>query len=370
MSSSRLKATERAVRAATMRVLARVLPRARHGVPDWDARPHRVLLIRPDRIGDQIFTTGVIRAIALRHPAIAIDVLASPSSAPVLENNPHVRRVLVYDRKRKRGLAALWRELRSARYDAAIDVKTRSPSLSNLLLLLASRAPYRIGAGGRQNDFIYSLPVTIEEARSSYVDQIAALAEPFGIAWEGTDWRPELFLTDAELHAGDARWTEREPAGRRPLRLLVNVSAYTREKEWPLECYTTVLRALMTATPGPHIIVLAAPGREETTERFARDIGVECVRTPRLRDAFGLIASADLVFTPDTGIAHIAAALDVPTVVMILERFVLFAPYAAEGRVVRCAAPTLAGLELGPVRDALWSELARVAAERAARGIV
>ena len=44
---------------------------------------HRVLFLRPDRIGDMIVTTGVLRAIGSA-PAVALDVLASPENAAVL----------------------------------------------------------------------------------------------------------------------------------------------------------------------------------------------------------------------------------------------------------------------------------------------
>ena len=47
-------------------------------------RPHRVLFLRPDRVGDMILTTGLLRGIAESAPTITLDVLASALNAPVL----------------------------------------------------------------------------------------------------------------------------------------------------------------------------------------------------------------------------------------------------------------------------------------------
>jgi ADP-heptose:LPS heptosyltransferase len=51
-------------------------------------------------------------------------------------------------------------------------------------------------------------------------------------------------------------------------------------------------------------------------EHVASGSGATLVRTARLRDAVALVATADFVFTPDTSIAHAAAALGRPCVAM------------------------------------------------------
>src|SRR5688500_4856316 len=85
-----LKRLEVAWRNIWIRVLTRLMRRAPAPErPDWGARPYRVLFLRHDRIGDMILSTGLLEAIAQSHPTIKLDVLASPSNAPVLRADPH-----------------------------------------------------------------------------------------------------------------------------------------------------------------------------------------------------------------------------------------------------------------------------------------
>ena len=42
------------------------------------------------------------------------------------------------------------------------------------------------------------------------------------------------------------------------------------------------------------------------------------MKTPSIRDAFALVATADFVFTPDTSIAHAASAFRKPSVVLFV----------------------------------------------------
>jgi hypothetical protein len=72
-----------------MRAIGRALPGPR--VVDTarlDARPLRTLFIRYERIGDMIMATGLIRVLAQASDRGTVDVVANPSTGPVLEGNP------------------------------------------------------------------------------------------------------------------------------------------------------------------------------------------------------------------------------------------------------------------------------------------
>src|SRR5947199_10763739 len=93
----RLKRLEQSWNRLFIRVLGRLMPAAPSEKPDWGARPHRVLYLRHDKIGDMIVSTSLIAAIAQSHPTITLDVLASPMKAPVVQCSPSVVDVIVCD---------------------------------------------------------------------------------------------------------------------------------------------------------------------------------------------------------------------------------------------------------------------------------
>lgn len=344
--------------------LARLLVRRASPLapPDWGERPHRVLYLRHDRIGDMILATSLIRAVARSHPTISLDVLASPANAPVLRHEPAVRNVLLFDRRRPWRIPAVLRALRRERYDAVLDCMVLSPSTTTLLLMLASGARHRIGIGGRSNAFALTLPVPPRPDAIHHVEHSAALAAAFGVDLHATDWRPVIVLTERERDAAEYRWREGEDArpttversqGGTP-RLLVNISAGLPIRRWPDERFVAVLRRMRERAPGAEIVIMGGPGDAARALAIAASGGGRVVPTASIRDALALVATADFVFTPDTSIAHAASAFERPAVVMYLRGLdTLYAPYHTVGRGVVSPGRTLHSLAAEPVLDAL-----------------
>ncbi|HEX7938532.1 MAG TPA: hypothetical protein VF483_06030, partial [Gemmatimonadaceae bacterium] len=223
----RLKGLERFYKRVVTSVIAGLMgPGARGERPDWRARPYRVLFLRHDRIGDMILSTGILRAIAESNPTIELDVLASPINAPVLKNEPYVHDVVIFDRKAPLSFPVAFMDLRNRRYDAVIDCMVTAPSLTTLLLMLATGARYRIGVKALGNDFAYTLPVPARESADHIVDKLGALVTAFGLQPTAVDLRPGIRLTAEELERGRMIWQgetdDRAPLGKK---VLVNVSA-------------------------------------------------------------------------------------------------------------------------------------------------
>ena len=103
---------------------------ARGERPDWRDRQYRVLFLRHDRIGGMILSTGILRVIAQSFPTIQLDVLASPINAPVLEHEPYIHDVVVFDTQKPLSFPVAFAGLRSRRYDAVIDCMVTAPSLT------------------------------------------------------------------------------------------------------------------------------------------------------------------------------------------------------------------------------------------------
>src|SRR6476661_7814468 len=96
-----------------MRVLDWMLPGPdKTTLPPPTNADYRVLFLRYERIGDMIMATSVIRNIAGALPSGKVDVLATPTTAPVLQGNPHVGNVLTLERNSFRSYSEVMRRLR------------------------------------------------------------------------------------------------------------------------------------------------------------------------------------------------------------------------------------------------------------------
>ncbi|HEY5061090.1 MAG TPA: glycosyltransferase family 9 protein [Gemmatimonadaceae bacterium] len=363
----RLKRLELWWRALWIRILVALMRRAPHERPAWGAGPVRVLFLRHDRAGDMILSTGVMRAIARSQPTIALDVLASPANASILEAADYVANVIVFDKKRLASYLPAARRLRAARYDAVIDCMVTAPSLTTLLLVYASGARYRVGIAGRGNDAAFNVTVPPSARPQPHmVDLLGALGAAFDVDARAGALRPLLIVTPAERDWAESAWGARRNATER--RVLVNVSAGTPARLWADANYVAVLRHLRQRHPAIEARVIGAPGESARAQRIAADGGATFVRTPRIRDAFALVATADFVFTPDTSIAHAASAFRTPCVAMYVrgtaERWAL---YDTPGESVEHPESTLDTLSVERMLravDAVWSDSRVSRAER------
>lgn len=283
-------------------------------VPDWQGGPTRVLFLRQDRIGDAIVSSGLLRAIDRVSPELTIEALASPRNAEILRRDPSVAAVHVFDKRQPGTFAELTRKLRDRRYDAVIDCMVTAPSMTGLMLMVASGARHRIGIAERGVDAALTIPVQPTTDSAHIIDLLAALGEPFGIDREATDWRPTLALTGDERAAAEARWGGAGRGGRK--RLLVNVSAGHPDRYWPADRFVESILQMKRKVAELDVAVIGDPGERERVERIAEVAGARAVETPGLVEAIGIVATADLLLTPDTSVAHMAAAFRIPAVVM------------------------------------------------------
>jgi ADP-heptose:LPS heptosyltransferase len=269
-------------------------------------------------------------------------VLATPTTAPVLENNPHVGNVLTLDRKSISSYLRLMRRIRKTHYDVMVDGRINNPPIftSTPLLMLAGGARYRVGAGGGQNATIYNVCVPEYDRNIHYIEGSKALAIPFGVDPSKVDWQPEIFLTESERQLAEEAWREAGPSGHAPQppalqrRLLVNLSASEPKRRWPDGKFVAALRGARVRKPEMPIVVIGHPSEWRSVQQVASAVGAVPVRTPSLRDAFALVGTADLVFTPDTSISHAASAFRKPSLVLLKREHRPYAPYNTPGEIV------------------------------------
>ena len=328
-----------------MRMLGRMLPGPKEAtLPPPSSSGYRVLFIRYERIGDMIMATSLIRNIATALPGGKVDVLATPTTAPVLEGNPYVDKVLMLERKSVRSYRELMQRLRRERYTVMIDGRINNPRIftSTPLLMFAGRARFRVGAGGDSKPRIYNVSVPEWNRVEHYIEGSKQLAVPFGVNPAAVDWQPEIFLTAEERARAEERWdaaralveTGEAATGGTRKRLLVNLSASEPKRRWPDGKFIATLQSARERAPNMPIVVIGLPTEWESVQNVANAVRALPVETPQLRDALALVGTADLVFTPDTSISHAASAFRKPSVVLLKREHKPYAPWNTPGEVI------------------------------------
>lgn len=362
-----LRKVEIAWRAAWMRLLGRMLPGpAETSLPSPTNADYRVLFLRYERIGDMIMATSVIRNIAGALPSGKVDVLATPTTAPVLQGNPYVGNVLTLERNSFRSYGEIMRRLRRERYTVMVDGRINNPPVftSTPLLMYAGGARFRVGARGDTR--IYNVPVPEWNRVDHYMEGSKHLAVPFGVNPTAVDWQPEIFLTDEERARAEQRWSEARDlvaskvgptsenttsAGTK--RLLVNLSASEPKRRWPDGKFVATIQSARTRFPSMPIIVIGLPAEWESVHKVATEVNALPVQTPQLRDAFALVGTSDMVFTPDTSISHAASAFRKPSLVLLKREHKPYAPWNTPGEIIAWNEDEIHQLPHEKVREAL-----------------
>jgi ADP-heptose:LPS heptosyltransferase len=334
-----------------------------------------------------VLATGIIKAITTARPTITIDVLASTVNAAVLGGNPYVGDVITVDKRRPSSYLKAIRHMRQARYDAVVDSMVLSASLTVTLLACLSGARHRIGLAGRGNDAALTLSVPPLREAVHHIDRSAALLRAFGEeprsakpglvgpsvlsstqplyrpSSDCSNWRPELFLTPAELWEGETRWRPADTLSARgqaaERRLAVNVSAGKAAKHWPVDRFITTIARIRESFPGVTIRILGLPQDLARMAQIARKTNARIALTPHYRQMMAVVACSDVVLTADTSVTHIASAFMKPAVVMFVGGGgTCYGPYGTRGRVISTDGPSLESLEAEPVIRALQELLA------------
>ena len=168
------------------------------------------------------------------------------------------------------------------------------------------------------------------------------MEEPVGVAPASVEWQAEIFLSDEERARAEELWKEArslashgnaEP-GAVAKKLLVNLSASETKRRWPDGKFIATLQSAHARAPRMPVIVMGLPSEWASVQKVANEIRALPVQTPNLRDAFALVGTADLVFTPDTSISHAASAFRKPSLVLLKREHRPYAPYNTPGEVL------------------------------------
>ena len=143
------------------------------------------------------------------------------------------------------------------------------------------------------------------------VDRCAMLALPKGAATPAQWPLPKLTVPAAEVTA----WRERGglAADRRPV-IAFAPGAVGPSKRWPSAYYADLAQRL--TAEGMTVWVIGGPGESAIAAEIAapRQAGIRDLTGPDLRNAILALAAADAVVSNDSGLLHVAAALDTPAI--------------------------------------------------------
>ena len=289
---------------------------------NWDHRIRNVLLVRLRRIGDAVLITPCLSALKSWRPDIQIDVVLDAASAPVLKNHPLVRSVI--EAPVASGFRSALtkrrtiRRLRAGKYDLAVNLHGGTTSM---ILTWLSGARTTASLAKQPGARLMSLRVPDPQEVWGR-DNLHTVENQLALfKWLGVPMPCPLPATTLVADCvADAALRARVPAdivGDRYA--VVHPAASCRGKEWEPARFAEVVGFLRERYGLPSVVI-GTPSERNQVESVVRQAPTHSVALydAPLAEVIALIGRSAIFVGVDSGPAHIAAAMAIPSVVIFV----------------------------------------------------
>jgi heptosyltransferase-2 len=304
----------------------------------------KILVIGPSWVGDMMMSQSLYRTLKAEHPDAVIDVMAPAWCRPLLSRMPEVNQALamplghgaleIGERRR------LGKALRASGYDRAYVLPN---SFKSALVPFFAGIKRRIGWRGEMrygllNDVRVldkaAFPLMVERyVALGYDRQVSSARQlPQPLLW------PQLLVEEQEKIETAAQF---QLAADRPMIGFCPGAEFGPAKRWPHYHYAALARQLIGE--GFQVVLLGSakdhPTGEEIIAALPEENRADCrnlAGETQLEQAVILLAQCRAVVSNDSGLMHIAAALDRPLVALYGPSSPDFTPpLAKQARVIR-----------------------------------
>jgi heptosyltransferase-2 len=292
-----------------------------------------ILIVGPSWVGDMVMAQTLFVCLKQQHPECRIDVLAPDWSRPILERMPEVRQALSFPlghgvldvaERRKIGKSL------TGQYDQAILLPN---SLKSALVPFFAGIPRRTGWKGELRYGLLNDIRTLDKDRYPLmIERFMALAFEPGAALEKPYPRPALQIDPVSLESALVKFALQLD---HPVLALCPGAEFGEAKRWPAEHYAKV--AEQKIRQGWQVWLFGSksdqPGCEDIRSRLIpglREESVNLAGQTSMAEAIDLLSAATAVVSNDSGLMHVAAALNRPLVAVYGSTSPQFTPPLAD----------------------------------------
>ena len=273
---------------------------------------YKILIIGPSWVGDTMLMQPMLMRLKQRHPDSLIDVLAPPWTDELLLAMPEVNEVIFnpfpHGELQLHARYRLGKFLRDNRYDQAIVLPN---SLKSALVPFFARIPLRTGFVGEMRYGLLNDARSLDKARLPLmVERFAQLAEGAGDDIPHPLPNPKLKVSQTGL---DATLYKLGLTLDKPVAVFCPGAEYGPAKRWPVSYFAEIAQRLQQH--GFAVWLVGSARDKEVADKIIALGNSECHNlcgSTDLGDAIALLSCARLVISNDSGLMHLAAALDRP----------------------------------------------------------
>jgi lipopolysaccharide heptosyltransferase II len=296
----------------------------------------RIVVFKLDHLGDLVTATPALDFLRRQYPSAEITLVVGPWTAPLLEGHEAVDHVIVYASSRfARGMrASLGRNLRfllpHTRYDLVIGLRD---DWSTLEFALSAGTIRRVDRG----------TVRLRRKFRAIANRLMRRPAPppmheveANLSIVGADPWAEPACPHIKIAPEALAWADREIV-RLPENsngyVVFHPGAYSPLRRWPIERFVEVAR-WVRETRGVGVVITGSADETEGTEAIASKAGpgvLSLAGKTSISRVIAVISRARAMLSVDTGMMHVATAVDTPVVALVgPEDPTRFGPYGPD----------------------------------------
>lgn len=251
----------------------------------------KILILRFSSIGDIVLTTPVVRCLKVQLPNVEIHFATKPQYAGILQANPNINKVITL----QGSVSSLAKILRLEKYDAVVDLHANLRT--RLLRSLLPGVPFTVFRKQNMRKWLLVKKLTrkpCEHVVFRYMETV----KKWGVQYDGKGL--DFYYKDCEIPDLPSSYV-----------------AYAIGGTWATKRMPENKIAELMEVSREHFILLGdkhdSMVGESIAARFPDRVSNMCGKLS-LDQSAKVLAGADKVLTHDTGLMHIAAALQKPII--------------------------------------------------------
>lgn len=300
----------------------------------------RILIRATNWVGDGVMSLPALEAVKGNFPSSSITVLAKPWVLPLFQDHPAVDHVMPFEKGEGAftGLSEMFRVIKSIRrrrFDLAILFQN---AFEAALLTCLGGVRFRLGynTDGRGLLLTHGVIRDNEVLKVHQVEYYLSILR--GMGWEAESRNPSVHVREKDLEKAVNLLASEGIQDGGYLIGLGPGAIFGESKRWPPDRFAQIGDRAIEKW-GARILLFGSAKERDICEGVSRGMRHTplnlCGRTS-LGQAMGLVSLCHLFVTNDSGLMHISAALDVPTVAIFGSTNPdATGPRGSRGRIVR-----------------------------------
>ncbi len=281
----------------------------------------KILVIQLKMIGDVLASSIICNNLKSEYPDAQIDYLVYPFTVPVVENNPNIDNLVLFeDRfvKSKWQLLKFILKIRKQKYDVVIDAYGK---LESYAVVLASGAKTKVGWKKKNSNFLFTN--TLPEVKKSNsniglaLENRLLLLKPF-LKSADFDPKPKIFLTPEEIALGK-KMLEKFNINSSEKIYMISVLGSGENKTYPLPFMAKILDFIAEKTHATLLFnyipsqLVEAKSVYNLCNDFTKSKIIIDLVPGNLREFMAVTYQCNALIGNEGGAVNMAKALNIPT---------------------------------------------------------